>query len=87
LPVGVWVAELPTWSTASTRQLNEIAVKDRKTLRGLTQFLRASVVARSQTIEGERVRGAISQQADVCDNQCATARKLLILKTERCPSG
>ena len=24
---------------------------------------------------------------NVCDNQCATARKLLILKTERCPSG
>ena len=24
---------------------------------------------------------------DVCDNQFAAARKLLILKTERCPSG
>jgi hypothetical protein len=48
------------------QQLNEIAVSDRGTLRGLTQS-----------------RDVVS----VCDNSFRAARTLLILKTERCPSG
>jgi hypothetical protein len=47
----------------------------------------ASRALRSQTVEYKQDRGAMPEHDSVCDNQCATARKLLILKTERCPSG
>jgi hypothetical protein len=58
----------------------------REIMRSYT-ILRALIIARGSTIECTQDRGAMSECAGVCDNQCATARKLLILKTERCPSG
>jgi hypothetical protein len=47
----------------------------------------ALVIAPFQMLEYKRDRRAVSEHDGVCDNQCAAARKLLILKTERCPSG
>jgi hypothetical protein len=55
-------------------------VTDRVTLRGLTQFISILRVRRRQTAEYKRDRTQRTHVTGVCDNQCATTRKLLILK-------
>ena len=67
---------------AQTRSvlLDKIAVSDRRTLAGLTQFLPMPLFSPPQTAEckGDPVRA--DKIADVCDNLWQTARNLLILK-------
>jgi hypothetical protein len=59
----------------------------RREMKGSYTFLWAPVITRLQAVECEHDRGTSSEHGGVCDDQCVTARKLLILKTERCPSG
>jgi hypothetical protein len=61
-------------------QLNEIAVSRRETLRGVTRFLWPRVLCARKPFDTNKIEGAMSEQDGVCDNQFATARKLLILK-------
>jgi hypothetical protein len=49
-------------------------------LRGLTQFLRESIQARSQTAEYEPHRERVGFEGGFCDKLLRTARKPLILK-------
>jgi hypothetical protein len=61
---------------------NGIAVSDRGTLRGLTQFLRCSVSACPQTVECKSHRGTGRIEGGFCDRLFQAARKLLILNGE-----
>ena len=66
----------------TTRFAWRIAVSDRATLRGLTQFLRRSVSARPQTAEYKSHRGTVRFEGGFCDTLFQTARKSLILNGE-----
>jgi hypothetical protein len=69
--------------TLRVRQLSEIAVSDRTTLRGLTQFLPS--LARQfhfNSLNTNVIASALGTSVDVCDNLCLTARKSLILNGE-----
>jgi hypothetical protein len=57
-----------------------IAVRDRTTLRGLTQFPRRSSQAGLQTAEYKRHQGTLGFEGPFCDNQIQAARNSLILK-------
>ena len=46
---------------------DQIAVSDRKTLRGLTQFLRRSIWAGLQVAEYKRHRGTVGFEGEFCD--------------------
>ena len=59
---------------------------DRGTLGGVTQFMSMLRVG-AKPLNANRLELNARIVCDVCDNQWSTARKLLILKTERCPSG
>jgi hypothetical protein len=60
----------------------QIAVSDRGTLRGLTQFLRRSVSACPQTPECKSHRGTALFEGGFCDRLFQAARKPLILNGE-----
>lgn len=66
---------------------SRIAGSDRPAFTGLTQFCRWDISACVQTIEENENRRETLGRQDVCDNLFLTARNLLILNTERCPSG
>jgi hypothetical protein len=57
-----------------------ITVSDRTTVRGLTQFPRLSIQARSQTVEYKPHRETVGFEGGFCDKLLRTARKPLILK-------
>ena len=61
---------------------NKIAVSDRGTLRGLTQFLRCSVSACPQTVECKSHRGTGRIEGGFCATLFQTVRKSLILNGE-----
>ena len=58
------------------------ALSDRGTLRGLTQFPRSRSHARVELTDCKEDPRKASEVTDVCDNQCVTARKSLILNGE-----
>jgi hypothetical protein len=64
-----------------------MAVSDRTRLRGLTQFVATIGVTHAKPLNLKKMAEGAGIRNGVCDNQWSTARKLLILKTERCPSG
>jgi hypothetical protein len=82
MPAKMWVRRHPRTHASSTKSPSLVA----RHFRGLTRFLWARRL-RLQTVGYKQDREPMSEHDGVCDNQCATARKLLILKTERCPSG
>jgi hypothetical protein len=53
----------------------------------LHSSIRCSELIDAKPLNAKRFELTARIVRDVCDNQCAAARKLLILKTERCPSG
>ncbi len=59
---------------------SEIAVSDRGTLRGLTQFRADRSYLLSQLAEYKPHPGTLGFEGGFCDNQIRTARKSLILK-------
>ena len=61
---------------------SEIAVSDRGTLGGLTQFLRRSVVLAPQIAEYKRHRGTVRFEGGFCATLFQTVRKSLILNGE-----
>ena len=50
------------------RQLNEMAVSDRGTSGGLTQFPRTALLVRVKPLKANEIQGNGSQVAGVCDN-------------------
>ena len=74
--------ELLMFNIGCGQQLNEIAVSDRGTLRGLTQFPRRSVSARPQIAEYKSHRGTVRFEGGFCATLFQTARKSLILNGE-----
>ena len=50
-------------------------------------FCRRPRSALSKSLNSNVIELMQGKGAGVCDNLCQTARKSLILKTERCPSG
>ena len=85
--VAVVTCLVEDWSQKPERQLNEIAVSDRGTLRALSDFPSRpfSCGASNDSMQMRLKNG--SEIDGVCDNLCMAACKLLILKPERCPSG
>src|SRR5215471_3370373 len=63
-------------------QLNEIAVSDRATLRGLTQFLTQSLDASPQIGEDKSICGTARFEGGFCATLFRTARNSLILSGE-----
>jgi hypothetical protein len=66
----------------SEKQLNETAVSDRATLRGLTQFLRRAISPCPQTAEYKSLRKAGRFEGEFCDTLFRTTHKSLILNGE-----
>lgn len=68
-------------------QLDEISVSRRWTLSGLTQFRLGALHRRAKALNAKKFEKRCRTES-TCAIICGgTARKLLILKTERCPSG
>src|SRR5262245_9071056 len=61
-------------AVARRSRLNEIAVSDRVTLRGLTQFLTQSLDARPQTAEDKSICGAARFEGGFCATLLRTVR-------------
>jgi len=53
-----------------TIQLKQIPVSDRGSLRGLTQFPRAGILARVELAESKRDQRERTRGVGVCDNLC-----------------
>ena len=53
----------------------------------LHNFFQAPSVIGFNSLITNVIASALGEITGVCNNQRLTARKLLILKTERCPSG
>ena len=53
----------------------------------LHRFLPEPASVSFNSLNTKMIASALGRSPDVCDNLMLTARKLLILKTERCPSG
>ena len=64
-----------------------IAVSDRTRLRRLTQFVSTIDVTHAKPLNIKKMAERAGMRSGVCDNLLQAARKSLILKTERCPSG
>lgn len=86
-----WIFRIPPAKRECARktraQLNEIAVSRRWTLGGLTQFRLGSRRRQAKLLYAKKIEERCRNGFDVCDNLIRTARKSLILKTERCWSG
>jgi len=75
-------------SAAETRTpTTENAVSDRATLGGLTQSPSERPISSLHSLNSNVIASALGRSPDVWENLVLTARKLFILKTERCPSG
>jgi hypothetical protein len=53
----------------------------------LHSFLSSPTSVLYNSLNPNVIGSALGRGPDVCDNLTPTARKLLIVKTERCPSG
>jgi hypothetical protein len=65
----------------------EKPVSARTTFGGLTHFFSRPSSVCFNSLNTNVIASALGGSVGVCDNLRPTARKLLILKSERCPSG